>query len=335
MRLFIILILLLNVFLNVGKLHAQTGKLGFELDMSKPREYTIGDVKCEGTILDCDAIAVLADLTKGKKIKIPGEDIPKAIKKLWEQKYFSYVAIDATGVEGEFIFLTIRLKDRQRIGGYKSGGGMRKKEFENLTESLDLYKGKLITEDLMYNVRRITKDFFVEKGFHNVKVEASLQEIYDTIRKRPKDPKPLPPVGPYVVIKVNKGPKVKIDNITFEGVTKFKKGQLYRAMKETKRRKWWRFWKTSKFKESEYKSDKEKILDKYYNKGFRDAYIVSDSVYDISQKYMRIHIKIDEGHQYYFRNISWIGNSKYRSGQLDTALGIKKGDVYNQAELES
>jgi outer membrane protein insertion porin family len=342
MRIFKSMVFLFVALLGTGKLHAQNDgpkKLGFELDMSKPRDYKIGGVHLVNSILDEDAIAVLADLTKNKTIKIPGEDIPKAIKKLWDSKYFSFIAIDADKVEGDYIFLSIRVKDRQRLGGYKSGGGMRKKEFEKLTEdALKIYNGQLITEDLMHNIRRISKDYFVEKGYHSVKIDVWLDTCPPrpiVVRKKGSPAPPPPPVGPCLFIKVNKGPKIKIDDIHFEGVTKFKKGQLYRAMKETKRRKWWRVWKTSKFQEGEYKTDKEKILDKYYNKGYRDALIVSDSVYDISDKLMRIDINIEEGRQYYFRNISWIGNSKYRSGQLDTVLGIKKGDVFNQGELES
>ncbi|HLP14584.1 MAG TPA: POTRA domain-containing protein [Flavobacteriales bacterium] len=338
MRILKPLAFLFLAFLSTGKLYAQTVPVGFELDMSKPKEYIIGgDVKVEGTILDPQSLALIADLTPNKRIKVPGEDIPKAIKKLWETKYFSYVSIDADKVEGEYIFLTIHVKDRQRLGGFKSGGGMRKKEFESLTdEALDLYAGKLITEDLLYNVKRITKDFFVEKGYHSVKVEVTLDTCPQRIIKTKKgNTVAPPPVGPCLFIKVNKGPKIKIDDITFTGVKEFKHGALYRAMKETKRRKWWRVWKASKFQEGEYRADKEKILDKYYNKGFRDAYIVKDTFYDIDEKSMRIDITIDEGHKYYFRNITWIGNSKYRSGQLDTVLGIKKGDVFNQGELEA
>lgn len=305
-----------------------TSTVGFsqfnELDLTIPHDYNLAKVRVDGApLLDENAIILLSELKEGEPIKIPGDAIPRAIKKLWEQKLFSNIRIDIDKVVGNDVFLVIVVTERKRLSRTIPGGGARKKEFENVFETLDLYKGKLITEDMMYNVRRIAKDYFVEKGFQRAKIE--LETGPDTII----------PNSQYIKLKIIKGNKIKIKKIDFEGVTVFKPGKLYRSMKETKRRKWWRMWKASKFLESEYRTDKAALLDKYYDKGYRDALIVFDTVYDYDAKNLAIKIKIDEGKQYYFRNISWIGNSKYRSGFLDTVLAIKKGDVFDQGELES
>jgi outer membrane protein insertion porin family len=295
-----------------------------EIDLTIPHEYNLAKVRVEGAPgLDENAIILLSELKEGELIKIPGDVIPKAIKKLWEQKLFSNIRIDVDKVIGNDIFLVIIVGERRRLSRTFPGGGARKKEFENVFETLDLYKGKLITEDMMYNVRRIAKDYFVEKGYYRTKIELET------------GPDSLIANSQYIKLKIIKGSKIKIKKIDLEGVTVFKHGKLYRAMKEIKRKKWWRFWKGSKFLESEYKTDKTSILNKYYDKGYRDAVIVFDTVYDYDSKSIAIKLKIDEGKRYYFRNISWIGNSKYRSGFLDTVLSIKKGDVYDQGELES
>lgn len=293
-----------------------------DLDLSIPKEYTLGPIMVTGAPgLDHKAVILLSGLKQGEKIKVPGDAIPMAIKKLWDQKMFSHVKINATKIIDNTLFLEIVVKERLRLGAYKAEG-IRKKDWEDLIEQLDLYTGKLITEDLIFNVKRISRNFFVEKGFLSTKVDVHVAP--DTNLNS----------ALVMVVKFDKGKKTKITDITIEGVKLFKPAQLYRTMKETKRKKWWRFWKASKYLEAEYRSDKQKIIDRYNNKGYRDAVIVMDTVIHNGNE-ISLKLKIDEGGKYYIRNISWIGNSKYRSGQLDTALGIKKGDVYNQGDLEA
>lgn len=296
--------------------HTQVVDLS-NIDLSTPKEYTIADITVTGApTLDHKAVILLAELQVGQKIKIPGDAIPKAIRKLWEQKLFSNIKFNVTNIKNDYIWLEIAVVERSRLKVFQPQGDMRKKEFEKLKEQLDLYSGKIATEDLLFNIKRITKDFFYDKKYLNVKVDAKLKT--DTL-----------------VISVIKGNKFYIKHITFHGVSVMKENKLYRAMKETKMRKVWRLWKGSKYDESEYRSDKENIIAKYNDKGYRDASIVKDTVYKIDDKSLGIDIYINEGKKYYIRNITWIGNSKYRSGQLDTVLSIKKGEVYNQSELES
>lgn len=303
---------------------------GTNIDLETPRDYVIGRVTAGPGIktLDFRAITVLAELEEGKTIRIPGEAIPKAIKKLWEQKLFSNIKINVTGLQGNYIFLEIDAVERPRTANKIQFFGIKKKDGEKLREQLEDYSsgGKLITEDLLFNIRRITRNYFVDKGYYNTEV---------SINTQPSISPNAPPNALDINVNVKKGNKVKINDIRFVGVNVFKKGKLYRSMKDTKRRKWWRVWKASKFMDSDYRSDKQKIIDKYNNKGYRDAEIAKDTVYAIDDRSLNIEIKIEEGRQYYFGNITWIGNSIYRSGQLDSTLNIKKGDVYNQAELES
>src|SRR6185436_10831818 len=133
-----------------------------------------------------------------------------------------------------------------------------------------------------------------------------------------------------LIINVKENKKTRIHAINIEGNTVFKDAKLRRQMKDTKRYQWWNVFRSSKFIAENFEKDKQRMIDKYTEKGFRDAHIAFDTVYAYSRKRVNVDIRIEEGHKYYFRTITWTGNTKYRSGQLDTLLGIKKGDVYNQ-----
>ena len=138
----------------------------------------------------------------------------------------------------------------------------------------------------------------------------------------------------YMIIQVRKNGKVKINKVNFTGNTAFTSAKLKRKMKGTKEKHWYSFFTTSKFEEETYEQDKEKIIQKYLEKGYRDARITHDSVYKFSRKTVNVDITINEGYKYYFRNITWIGNAKYSTGLLDTILNIKRGDVYDQKKLD-
>lgn len=294
------------------------------IDYISTRDYTIAGITVTGaTYFNHDAIKLIAELREGQKIKVPGEDISKAIRKLWDQKLFSDVAIDATKIIGDNIFLDIKVKERPRLLGLKSRG-LRKKEFEKAKEKIDQFKGKIVTENMIRNIENIVRGHFIEKGYMRCKVKVT-QEL-DTLKSNNMV---------VLVIHTTKGPKIKINNITFSGNQTFSDRKLRRLMKETKRKNFFRFWKTSKYLESNYQKDKQKIIDKLNDKGLRDATITSDSIWAHDSSTINIHLNISEGRTYYFRNITWIGNTVYRTGQLDSVLNIKRGDVYDQSLLDA
>lgn len=313
-------ILLFLFTLTLSQVEAQFGP---DVDYGLPTEYTIENITVTGAIhFDERAIILLSELERGQKIKVPGDDISKAIKKLWDQKLFSEVAIDATQIRGDKIFLDIRVKERPRLAGY-SPFGVKKSEWEKVREHLDLYSGRIVTENLIRNTEIVVRNFFVDKGYRNIKVV--IDQVVDTTKTN----------AVILNIRINKGQKVKIGKIEIEGNETLSDGKIRRLLKDTKAVNPIRFWKSSKYIESNLRKEKTTIIDKLNDKGYRDARIVSDSVYPISDNRIGIKLNIEEGKQYYFRNITWIGNSKYSSGFLDTILGIKKGDVYNQGQLES
>jgi outer membrane protein insertion porin family len=294
------------------------------IDYSNPKEYIIRDVKFADSLVpfNKDIMLSTTGLMTGMKIRIPGDDLSKAISNLWKQGMFEDIKIVATKVEGNYIWLMLVTRQKPVIigVGFKAGQ-LTKHESKDLTEKLDL-KGHRATESEIHRGMVYIKEYFVDKGYPDVTV---VPEIDPT-----KDPNSV-----TVKFDVTLGPKVKIGEIDFKGNNEFKDARLWRVMKETKRKRWWNPFNSGKLIEDDFEKDKTKIVDKYKDRGYRDAHIIKDSVYRISRNRYGIDIYISEGHKYYFRNITWVGNSKYTSKDLTKALGIKKGDIYNQGTLDS
>lgn len=337
--------LFINLFLAVTILVAPaysqdygfgTNKISYET----PKKYEIGGIVVDGAIItDVERIISYTGLRRGSEITIPGSDISNAIKKLWEVNNYSDINIYADKIIGNTIFLRISLKERSRMSRYQLKG-VTNSQAKSLKENLNLYSGKLITESLLDQTKFICKDYFVEKGFLNTNV--NITSLPDTAVNNAQ----------ILVININKGEKVKIKEIIIEGnnamektkfpLSLFKKetkvfsdSKIKRKLKDTKEKRWWRFWKRSKYIEEKYEAEKQQLITLYNAKAMRDAKIVFDTVYSNDPNSVSIKMKISEGNKYYFRNINWIGNTKYSSGKLDTILGIKKGDEYNIAKLES
>ena len=333
-----------------------------EIDYSTPKEYIIGGVTISGVqFLDPNVLIMLSGLQVADRIEVPGDKIRKAIEKLWAQGLFEDIRISATKITDDLIFLNIHLQERPRLSKF-SFKGIRKSEADDLREKIKLVKGDVVTDNVVIRTSNIIKKHFTGKGFLNTSV--------DIIQKRDS----LKSNDVSLTISIDKGSKVRIDRINFIGNSQLSDIQLKRAMKSTKDKGVFlpftaldelmlksprkllsfntdtiiefasgvitenfkfRIFKASKFIHDDYSDDKALILAKYNEEGFRDAVIVSDSVSRINDNTIRVDIKVDEGRRYYFGDIKWVGNTKYSALQLDEVLKIKRGDVYNQKELDA
>ncbi len=310
-----------------------------KIDYSEPKEYEIGGVTISGVnYLDQNVLLYLTGLEIGNKITIPGETITDAIKKLWDQGLFSDIEVTLTKLIDDKAFIDIYLVERARLSRF-SFKGIKKSEADDIRDMIKLVKGTQVTENVVMNSKKSIDDYFVDKGFRNVEVNV-LQEN-DTVIAN----------SVILTFDITKNDKIKIEDIIFVGndnIVDNKKfynfyrsekqiadAKLHRAMKETKRKKWFNIFKPSKLITKEYETDKKNIIAKYNELGFRDATIIYDSIIPVKDENMlSIHIGIDEGKKYYFRNITWLGNTKYSSEFLTRVLGIQKGDVYNSTVLE-
>ncbi len=312
----------LLVFSFVANAQQTIGNVDDEFNPTLARSYELGGVTVNGAqFLDNNVLLNLSGLIIGDKIEVPGEGITKAIRNLWEQNLFSDIVVSIDKIQNGVIFLVIDVVELPRLSRF-SFTGLKKSDADDIREKIKLIKGKIVNENLIVTTRNKVQDFFVDKGFLNAAV--NVEQKNDTTQAN----------SVILYINVRKGKKVKIHDIIFEGNASIISRKLRKSMKDTKRKKWYTFYNTSKYIAETYEKDKAHIIDNYNSKGFRDAKIVEDTVYKHSKNRLDIKIKIDEGKKYYFRNITWIGNSKHTTKELSSILGIKRGDVFDQSMLD-
>ncbi|NDG52104.1 MAG: outer membrane protein assembly factor BamA [Flavobacteriia bacterium] len=303
---------------------AQVSLSSTNFDYSNPKEYSIGGIDVEGTkFLDHKTLIQLSTLEVGSRIMVPGDKLTKASRILWEQGLFSDVQIRVKSIQGNSIFFTLYLEERPRLSKFKFEG-IKRSEIDAIRDKIKLARGKIITENVIINTKNIIASHFKEKGFLNVNTTVS--QVVDTITKN------------HVILALNieKGKKVKIGAIDFEGNKVFTDKRLKRLMKDTKEKKFFRIFKASKFLDEAYKDDKEKIIAKYNEKGLRDAKVISDTItYNNEEELLDIGLKINEGKTYYFGDITFVGNTTYSNNELAALVGINKGDIFDQSVLET
>ncbi|HSH19403.1 MAG TPA: POTRA domain-containing protein, partial [Draconibacterium sp.] len=299
----------------------------FSIYYSSPAKYTIADVQISGIkYLDKSVLVQLSGLHVGNEIEVPGEAVTNAIKKLWQQGLFSDVKISATKIIKDKIWFDIYLQERPRLADVNFMG-VSKSEKDDITEKVLLLKGSQLTDNQVINAERIIKNIFLEKGFLNT--EVNIVQRDDTTQNN----------SLILDIYVDKKTKVKVNDIFITGNKEISYITLERAMKKTNTKSLRNTFKTKKFLQEEFRKDKKLLVDKYNEKGYRDAIIVRDSIYQVQvgkkdKPRVNIDIELEEGNKYYFGDIRWVGNTIYPSDYLSNVLGIKKGDVFNQKILD-
>lgn len=292
-------------------------------DYKKPKEYIIKDIHVTGIkYLDENILVNLSGLAVGTTIYIPGDDITNAIERLWGQGLFSDVKIYAKEFVQDSVVLEYYLQERLRLSELEITG-LRKGKENDIREKLELKRGMQITQNLVNNSKRIIKKYLYDKKFLNATVD--IVQVDDTSAGSN---------NVKLKIYIDKGKKVKIKDINFYGNEVFTDAKLRRKMKETKRINL-NFFKGSKFIDEQYEEDKDLVIKAYNSEGYRDAEITNDSVYEVKPNRLAIDIYISEGNQYFFRDIDWVGNTKYTSEALSRILKIKKGDPYDTELLEN
>lgn len=284
--------------------------------------YEIGSLTVVGAkFSDENAIRTISGLRVGDVIQVPGPKITKAIRALINLKLFANVEIIKEKTIGEVIFLQIKVEERPRLLGW-SFNGVKKSYHEDLNKKIEpfMLKGGIVTENNKINSINAIKNFFIEKGY--LDAAATVREIsQDTSLNQVR-----------LVYTVDRGKRVKIQDVTFSGNHNAKASKLRKKLDDTKVKR--RLFASSKFNKAKYEEDKLAMIAYYNTLGFRDARIVSDSVWREKDGDIRVHINVDEGNKYYYRDISFKGNTLYTEEQLKNRLGVNKGDVYNQEKLD-
>ena len=283
--------------------------------------YIIGGVTVTGIrFLDTNALIGISGLRVGQEVAIPGDAVTTAVQKLWLQGLFSDVRISISKVLSDTVYLDINLQERPRISSIKLNG-LKTSETTDLNKKINLPIGSQVTPYLLNTAQKIIKDHFIEKGFLNIDVNFVQKDDPDQ------------PNNVILNINVDKKEKVKIANITFVGNEFFEASKLRRKLKSTKVKNL-NFFRASKFIKDKFIEDKQKLVTFYNDNGFKDFTILSDSLYIVSENRVGLKIKIDEGKQYFLRNVDWVGNSVYRKEDLRKVFNVEKGSVYNQSLID-
>ena len=321
MRLFGKIILVVAILLPFA-VSAQNSAV---VDYNSPKKYILKGVKVEGTnYISEDRLVALTGLQVGETIEIPGQELSGIMNRLWLQRKFSDVGfyIDSLSPKADSCILVLKVKERPRVSKWEFNGVKRGEETD-LKERLKLKRGGELSEYVEKSSINIIKNYYKEKGFYLVDVELV------------SEPDPAIKNAVKATFNVTKGDKIKIEKINFNGgIVDIKKSKLVKSMKKTRDRRLANFFKSKKFVEKEYQTDKDALLEVFSEAGYRDAKIVSDSISYTEDGRMVLDININQGKKYYFRDITWTGNSVYTADQLNSVLMIGKGDVYDLVTME-
>ncbi len=299
-----------------------TEKPGDEMDYANPKEFVIAGVNVNGVkYLDKSVLITLSKLTVGDRIMVPGDATSNAVKNLWAQGLFDDVSLNIDKISGDSIYFDLNLTERPRVSRIKVNG-LGKSETADIQEKLNNQKGKIVNENLNNTINSIITKHFYDKGYLNTTVDITTVNDTSDVNSR------------IVNVKVDKKSKVKVNAINIEGNKDFSDAKLKKYLKKTHEKAWYKIFGSGKFLRDKYEEDKTTMIAKMREKGYRDAEIVSDSVYKHDEKSVDIDLHIHEGPKYYFGNITFAGNAKYPTSLLKQVLKIEKGEVFSEAKLE-
>lgn len=292
------------------------------IDLNNPQEYRIADITVTGAVFNNENVVVMvSELYVGQTILIPGEQIASAIRNLWRQQLFQHVAITVTSIQGNSVFLNIELEEMPRLNRFDFKG-VRRTDADNLREQLNLVRNDVMTEGMLFRAESTIRDYFIEKGF--LRPTITIEQVPDTVRANTKG----------LIFNIDRGARTRIANVNVYGNYSLSDGRIKRLMENTRERSLRFFFSSSKLVQEQFEEDKQKVIDRYNEIGKRDARIVRDSIYFVSENRINIDLHIEEGPTYFFRNINWVGNTVFPTSVLNQVLDIEPGDIYNRKLLD-
>ena len=299
------------LFIFASKVVSQT------LPLQKRQKYLIDSIEVTGLkSFNPQTVISYSGLRKGQTIQFPGDQVSSVINKLWNLDLFSDINFYAKNITEKSITLQIEIEELPTLNEVNING-IKKNKIQNILKETELDKGKKLSESFLTNTKNYIINKFKKEGYLNTKI--NIRNIEDSTQVNTLN----------LLINIDKGERVKIRDINFKGNEKFKGKSLVSKLKNIKEKKFYRFWKKSKYIPDEFTEDKENLIDFFKEKGYRDARILNDTVIINKDNTLTINFEVEEGNRYYFGNIDFIGNAAYTDRQLATVLGIKKGDTYN------
>lgn len=348
--------------LPIFPLHAQVTLGDNSVSYKDSKEYEIADITVSSNSdkVDKSYVIFISGLVRGDMIEVPGTKFNNAIKKLWEEKVFSNIKISITKIVDDKIYINIYVEERPRLTGFKFSG-INKTEQDNIRDIIKLIKGEVVTPNLLLSTKYKIKEYYDDKGF--LLADIQMAEVRDSLGikldiniKKGQKVKigdivltGNEQLDDYQILKSMKETKKKSNFFIHKDLWKLithPRASLATIRKEDAKYDFYpllikyvrtraniNILKSSKYVEADYETDKDNIISAYNKEGFRDARIVSDSIGYVDND-MIIYINIEEGQRFYVRNIDWIGNSKFKTDDLNKILDMKRGDVYNREKID-
>lgn len=285
----------------------------------EPKLYVIGKLTASGLkSLNPDLILGTSGLVVGDSIYIPGDALNLAARRLWSQNHFSDVKVQ-TAIHGDVVDVNIYLQERRRVSQW-SFSGVKNGVQKDLNEKLKLRRNGELSDYRIETSLKLIRNYFDEKGFRNAKIDYTIEDD------------PTKPSSAVVTFDIDRGKKVRIKEIEFEGNEAIADKKLTKALKNT-HKKGINFFRNTKYNEAEFDKDRQGLQAYYRSKGYRDIELLADSIYDIDNKNIGIWIKVNEGKKYYYRDLTWLGNSVYQTSALNNLLQVQKGDTYDSETM--
>lgn len=292
--------------------------------LQNAKTYQIGGIEVTGAKrYNEQTILSVSGLKIGDEIAIPSEKFSQIIHKLWSYKLFSDVDIFITKTEGNKVFLELAITETPTLTETLITG-IKSRKADEIIKDAELKKGiTKVNESLIAKTKNYITNKYKKEGYLNTKVNIFTKEDTSEVN------------GVKMLINIDRGKIVKIDEILFDGNQLFSKSKLQKQLKNTKEKRFWRFWKRSKYVKANFQEDLNSLVDFYKENGFRDARVTFDTIYHKENKNIGIKIGVEEGRKYYFGDIKFLGNTVYSNQVLQRILGLEKGEVYNGVQLKN
>ena len=147
MKLFSTTILIYTLFFTFGA-HAQAKKDSLsiinkdtitskEASFTKGKEYVLGGISVTGLKkFSEETVRVFTGLRNGQPIKLPGDKLTSAIKKLYESKQFSNVDVYLEKLDKNTVYLEFYVQELPQLNTVKISGVKKGKAKENYRDIL-------------------------------------------------------------------------------------------------------------------------------------------------------------------------------------------------------
>ncbi len=306
-----------------------------------PPSFKLKDINVEGNMATSENMVLYtAGLQAGQDVS--QEDFRRAVKRLWELGVFSNIQIHFDGETPDGILITIELEESPVLGSIMFQGNKKLKD-KKFSEELSYQRGMRLKPNFITKSINTMKQMYMEDGYFLATIKAETETVGKGDDQKQN-----------ITFKIREGKKVKIKDIVIDGrdkqfgwvatkkwipLPKFLREKLTLAtlrwqMKETKIRSWWRLWAPA-YDNKKFLEDLDLLTTFYRDEGYRDFTILSDSVYyEPKKRGLVVHLNVDEGEKYKYRNFTWEGNTLYETEILDKALNLSSGDAFSQSGFD-